>query len=105
MGGAATGAFNFIKQAGKEITGDAERERKRAARDAQRAVEAEQAAALKEIDDQKAKEAQEEKEANNLAAAKKLGMRDKSQGRRGTVLASRNSISEIGMSAKTLLGR
>ena len=101
------GAVKFVKNVGKEITGDAERERKRAARDAANRAAAEQERVMAELEAEKA--AADEKEAKEQALLQAKGTKTgkKSTGRRGTILSKdkpQSGMNESGADLKTLLG-
>ena len=101
------GAVKFVKQVGKEITGDAERERKRAADRAAAETAALQEAQLAEVEAEKARVAEEEERTAKLAAAKKERGKGKSTGRRGTILTDQDQFAAAQMQdqQRTLLGR
>lgn len=101
-----SGAVSFVKNVGKEITGDAERERKRAARDAEARAAAEQQSVLDELEAERVASEEAEAKEQKLAAAKSTKTGKKSTGRRGTILSKGKAggMKESGADLKTLLG-
>lgn len=102
MGGVA----KFVANVGKELTGDASRERKRAARDAQTNAALAQQKILDDVENEKKQAAQDEAEkALNKAAIKASRKKSGSTGRKGTILSGGSDAgAAAGAGQKTLLG-
>jgi len=100
MGGIAKGFVALTD----EITGEGERKRKRAERKITEAAQAEQNRLLDKIKKQDEAVEAEKSAAEKLRAAKMMGEKNSSSGRRSTIRASGGFGGLIGSAKRTLLG-